>query len=101
MLWEHRDTEGWRIVVERGCWRDGRERVRIKKYQPTGKFYFCEGVTLSLDVWDALRDAARAGQREIVEIAKRINTDLQQGKLVLATDATALAAAIRAQGETR
>ena len=55
-------------------------------------------------IWDdykAIRDAARAEQREIIEIAQRIDADLRAGNLVLASDAQALAAAIRAQGETR
>ena len=55
------DREGWRVVVELGCWRDGQLRVRLKKYQPSGRFYFCEGITLSLDTWRAL--ALMAKQR--------------------------------------
>ncbi len=57
------DREGWRVVVELGCWRDGQLRVRLKKYQPSGRFYFCEGITLSLDAWRAL---ALMAQQEII-----------------------------------
>ena len=55
VLREVYDEDGWRIVAERGHWDDRVERVRVKKYMPSGRFYFCEGLTLSVGAWEQLR----------------------------------------------
>lgn len=49
------DADKWRVVVEEGHWQDGQIRFRMKKYQPSGKFYFCEGITLTPAAWIAVQ----------------------------------------------
>ena len=55
VLLEVADRDGWRLVIEQAHKLGNRQHfVRFKKYSPTGRFYFCEGLTLTMTHWERL-----------------------------------------------
>jgi len=55
---QHRESDGSRVVVELGFWRDGFRKIRIRKFGPSGQPIPSESMTIDVNAWNALRGAA-------------------------------------------
>lgn len=56
------DQDGWRVVVQRAHRKgdEGNPSIRVLKYHPDGRFYFCEFLTLKPSHWERLKEAIRS-----------------------------------------